>query len=58
MFLSLKIDIKLSKFYKNSNIYIQLCKKVVDHIQQVRNQSDNDDIPEEPEKLKFAPIII
>ena len=28
------------------------------HIQQKRNQSENDDIPEEPEKLRYASIII
>ena len=26
-----------------------------DHIQQIRNQPENDDIPEEPAKLRFAP---
>ena len=31
---------------------------LTDHIQQIRNQSENDDIPEESEKLRFAPIII
>ena len=28
------------------------------HIQQLRNKSENDDIPEEPEKLRCAPVII
>ena len=26
-------------------------------IKQIRNQSENNDIPEKPEKLKFAPLI-
>jgi len=30
----------------------------MNHIQQIRNQSENDDIPQEPENLRFAPIII
>ena len=30
----------------------------MDHIQQIHNQSENNDIPEEPNKLRFAPIII
>ena len=30
----------------------------MDHIQQIHNQSENIDIPEEPNKLRFAPIII
>ena len=29
-----------------------------DHLQQIRNQSENDDIPQEPGNLRFAPIII
>ena len=29
-----------------------------DHIQQIRNQSENDYIPQEPENLRFAPVII
>ena len=28
------------------------------HIQQICNQSENDFIPQKPENLKFAPIII
>ena len=30
----------------------------MDHIQQIHNQSENDDIPEEPKKLRFASIFI
>ena len=30
----------------------------MDHIPQIHNQSENNDIPEEPKKLRFAPIII
>ena len=40
---------------------MQFCIKVVvltDHIQQIRNQSENDDIPQEPKNLRFAPNII
>ena len=29
----------------------------MDHIQQIQNQSENNDIPEEPKKLRFAPFI-
>ena len=29
-----------------------------DHIQKIHNQSENNDFPEEPKKLRFAPIII
>ena len=38
---------------------MQFCIKVVvlNHIQQIRNQSENDDNPQEPENLRFAPII-
>ena len=34
---------------------MQFCKP--DHVQQIRNQSENDNIPQEPENLRFAPII-
>jgi len=27
-------------------------------VQEIRNQSENDDIPQEPENLRFAPFII
>ena len=30
----------------------------MDHIQQIHNQPENNDIPEELNKLRFAPIII
>ena len=30
----------------------------MEHIQQIHNQSENNDIPEEPQKLRFAIIII
>ena len=39
---------------------MQFCIKVVtliDHIQQICSQSENDDIPQEPENLMFALII-
>ena len=42
-------------------INIKFCIKIVglnSSFSAKRNQSENDDIPEEPEKLRFAPIII
>ena len=30
----------------------------IDHIQQIRNQYENDYIPQEPDTLRFAPVII
>ena len=30
----------------------------MDNIQELRNQSENNDIPEEPENLRFVPDII
>jgi len=51
MFLCREIDIKLCP------IYTQFCKNVsTDHIQQIQNQSENDDILQKPENLRFAPI--
>ena len=29
-----------------------------DHLQQIRNQSENDDIPQEPGNLRFATLIV
>jgi len=49
MFLSREIDVKLCQIYTKIQ-YI--------HIQQIRNQSENDDIPQEPENLRFAPFLI
>ena len=59
MFLSREIDIKRCQIYTKIHINIQFCIKVVvlNHIQQIRNQSENDDIHQEPENLRFAPII-
>ena len=40
---------------------MQFCINVVvltDHIQQIRNQSENDNIPQYPENLRLAPIVI
>ena len=57
MFLSEEIDIKLCPITKH--IYVRFCIRfVADHIQQIRNQSENEDVPEELETLKFAPINI
>ena len=51
MFLSGEIDIKLCQIYTKIHIYAILCKscsikQII--IQQIRNQSENDDIPQEP----------
>ena len=48
------IDIKLCQIYKKKSY---LCN-LTDHIQQIRNQSEDNDIPQEPENLRFAPIIM
>ena len=58
MFLSREINIKLCQIFTKIHIYMQFCIKVVvlNHIQQIRNQSENDDNPQEPENLRFAPI--
>ena len=61
MFLSREIDIKLKKNFTTSQkqkILYKIRKYQTDHIQQLRNQSEKDDIPEKPEKLRFAPVII
>jgi len=59
MFLSQEIDIKLCQNYTKTDICQILYKScsIKHHIQQVRNQSENNDTPEEPEKFKFAPIL-
>ncbi len=31
---------------------------LTNHIEQICNQSENDDNPKEPENLRFAPILI
>ena len=41
----------ICNFYKS-------CKCETDHIQQIQNQSKNDYIPQEPENLRFAPVIV
>ena len=59
MCLSREINIKMCRIYtkihKNAILY-KSCNK--DHLQRIRNQSENDDIPQEPENLSFALIII
>ena len=61
MFLSREIDLKLCQIYRKTNVCkilykILSCKQMI--FSKYRNQSENFDIPEEPEKLRFAPIII
>ena len=58
MFLSWKIDIKLCQNYTKSYIYQISYKIRINHIQQIRNQSENYYIIQEPENLGFAPVII
>ena len=57
MFLSREIDIKLCQNYTKTFI-CKILYKTTDHIQQIHNQSENNDIPEEPMKLKFDMIIL
>ena len=60
MSLSQEIDIKLCKIYTKIHIYAILYKScsIKQIIQQIRNQSENDDIPQKSENLRFAPVII
>ena len=61
MFLSPELDINLCQNYTKTNIckiWYKIRSNKTNHIQQIRNQSENNDIPEEPEKLEFDPIII
>ena len=46
MFLSREIDLQLCQIYTKINIYTILYKSSKDQIQQICNQSENDDIPE------------
>ena len=59
MCLSREINIKMCRIYtkihKNAILY-KSCNK--DHLQQIRNQSENDDIPQDPENLRSALIRI
>ena len=61
MFLSREIDIKLCQNYTKTYLYMKdvvyVSQYKTDHIQQIHNQSENSDIPEEPEKLTCAPFI-
>ena len=58
MFLSREIDLKLCQnFTKTYICTISIRFVVTDHIQQIRNQSENNDTPEKPEKFKFSPIL-
>ena len=58
--LSREIDIKLCQNDTKTlcKIWKILYKLLTDHIQQICNQYENNDIPEEPEKFRFASIII
>ena len=60
MFLSREIDIKLCQIYTKIHIYAILYKSC--SIKQIifnkRSQSENDDIPQKPENLRFAPVLI
>ena len=49
----------VSNLYKKT-IYTRFYIKIVetDHIQQMHNQSEKDDIPEEPKKHRFALILM
>ena len=49
MFLSRKIDIKLCQNYAKTYIYQILYK--IRSIQQLRNQTENGDIPEKPMRI-------
>ena len=51
MFLSRETDIKLCQNYTNTVKYKILYK--TDHIQQIRNQSENYHIPQKTENLRF-----
>ena len=59
MFLSKGIDIKLCQNY---TIFI-LCQILykscsIKQMQELRNQSEKDYIPQEPDNIRFAPIMI
>ena len=60
MFLSREIDKKRRQLYTKFHIYTILYKSCSfkQIIKQLRNQSENNDIPEKPENLRFAPVII
>ena len=60
MFLSREIEIKLCQNYTKTYIYQILyksrsIKQII--LKKLRNKSKNDIIPDESEKLRFAPII-
>ena len=60
MFLSREIDIELFQIY--TKIHMQFCKKVVvlnrSYSENKKPIAETDYIPQEPENLRFAPIII
>ena len=57
MFLSREIDKKNCVNIIHKSVCTKFCIKIVG-FKQIRNQSENDDIPEKPEKLRFALVII
>ncbi len=57
MFLSPEIDIKLSQSYTKTYI-CKILYKIRSIKQVIFNKSENNDVPEELEKLKFATFII
>ena len=60
MFPYREIDIKLCQNYTKA-LYLKFgikSKLQTEHIQQIRNQSENDTITERPEKLRFSPFMI
>ena len=61
MFLSRKIDIKFTQKFIYIQFLVEKVDLITDHIQQIRNQSENDDIPEKPNcnlGFPFSPINI
>ena len=48
----------VSKLYENSYVSNCVQKLYNRHIPQIQNQSENHDIRQEPENLRFAPVII
>jgi len=57
MFLSREIDIKLCQNYTKTYI-CKILYKIRSIKQVIFNKSENNDVPEELEKLKFATFII
>ena len=59
MFLSREIEMKLFQIYTKNQVYAILYESIgLNRLYSVRKQSKNDYIPQEPENLRFAPVII